>query len=372
MTVTDTIAEFRRRLSRGWTRLLTHWQRRTTVILEITRHCNQRCAYCYRLPASTGPEAAMPAETLRIVLSRLTAHFGRLRLTLSGGEPTLHANLDDLVTQCIAIDPKTTLITNLSTMTPTLALRLRRAGLAQIQCTFISPVPAEHEALCGPGSFMRWAWGLQIARDAGLKIGAILLVTHRTVAQVQRSLEFLLALGLENFMVNRYNAGYPATNSDAPGDGLFLDRADLNRFLEALEEAGRRWHLTIPLGVPIPSCVADFSRYPHLEFSSCPIGRDEGMYWAVGPDGQLRACNHLPTGLGNLVTTPVAEILAAPPWHELGTAIQCAPSVCKDCRSFAVCRGGCRAAALTWGHGLARADPWVERLLGDRDNNTRG
>ncbi|NLI78421.1 MAG: radical SAM protein [Candidatus Riflebacteria bacterium] len=405
------VNDWGRRLRRWWSRLIADWRGGTTVLLEIVRECNQRCAYCYRLPDSRGPARRLAPAELDTVLERLTTHFGRLRLTITGGEPTLHPDLEAMVRRCVAVDPAATLITNLSTMTPALAGRLRAAGLRGIQVTFLSPVPAEHEALCGAGSFDRWLAGLTHAREAGLEVGAILLVTRPTARRVPESLRFLLGLGLGSFLVNRYNGGFPAkgggeppgpapqqapsrpatddglSTTDVPargGDGpapaaadplpaaadpagLFLTGGDLDRFLADLEEAGARWNLTIPLGVPIPSCLADLSRYPHLEFSACPIGRDRGMYWAVGADGALRACNHLPGSLGDLLTTPVADILRGEPWQRLRQELATVPAPCRGCPTFDRCRGGCRGAAATWAGSAAGLDPWVERVLAGRD-----
>jgi len=352
-----------RRLWRWGRQVLAGWRPETAVILEIVRECNQRCRYCYRLPEAGKPALHLSPDDLTLVLRRLREGFGRLRLTISGGEPTLHPELPEIVRRCVAVDPGTILITNLGTMTAELARDLRLAGLREIQVTFLSPVPAEHDALCGPGSFDRWIAGLSHARQAGLKAGAILLVTHGTVGRVREALAFLLALDLRSFLVNRYNGGYPAIGGDAEGDGLFLTRSDLEGFLAALEEAGARWNLTIPLGVPIPSCLADHARFPHLEFSACPIGRPRGSYWAVGADGALRACNHLPGALGNLLTTPVAEILAGQAWRELVSRFERLPERCQGCPTASLCRGGCRGAAATWAGTADALDPWVELLL---------
>ncbi|RCK77919.1 MAG: metallo cofactor biosynthesis protein [Candidatus Ozemobacter sibiricus] len=354
-----------------WWRRVRRWLSRwresragaATIILEIVRQCNQRCRYCYRLPASAGPARHLAPAELDLILTRLRDHFGRLRLTISGGEPTLHPELMAMVRRCAAIDPQVQLITNLQTMTPARAHDLAQAGLRHLQVTFLSPVAAEHDRLCGPGSFGNWLHGLEAARRAGLQVGAILLVTRSTVGHLEQSLAFLVALGMHGFLVNRYNAGYP------PSDGaedLFLTAEDLEGFLTTLEEAGRRWNIHIPLGVPIPSCLVEFARFPHLEFSACPIGRAQGMYWAVGADGELRACNHLPGGLGSLLTARVADLLAGEAWRSLLADLERPPPACLGCPTFGICRGGCRGAAVTWSGSLRGLDPWVERLLAER------
>lgn len=334
----------------------------TPVTIEVVRHCQQACRYCYRLPASTGTPEFLAPETLRICLERLKSQFGRMAITISGGEPTLHTQLPELVRLCREYSRAVTLISNLGCMTFELASELARSNLQHVQTTFISPIPAEHDALCGTGTFSRWLTGFEAARRAGLNLGAILLVTPATLERIPVAIDFLLGLGVKGWMVNRFNAGYRTT---ADASSLFLDQTQLERMLSLLEGTAARRGLTIPFGVPIPVCLADPKRYPHLVFASCPLGR-KGQYWTVGADGFLRPCNHLPIKLGDLRLQSIAEMLQQATWQQILAHLHTPPPPCSGCAFSNECQGGCRAAAHTWNGSLAHCDPWVEQLLSEK------
>jgi len=70
-----------------------------TCAVIFTRGCNMRCPYCHN-PELVWPEQYAPAIGLREVMQFLEARIGWLEaVTVSGGEPCLHANLMELLTQ---------------------------------------------------------------------------------------------------------------------------------------------------------------------------------------------------------------------------------------------------------------------------------
>lgn len=73
------------------------------LLADITEHCNLRCPTCF---AESGPglQGVAPlAEVLANIDSRLQREDHRLDvLMLSGGEPTLHPELEQLVEECVA------------------------------------------------------------------------------------------------------------------------------------------------------------------------------------------------------------------------------------------------------------------------------
>jgi hypothetical protein len=64
--------------------------------INITRHCNNRCAACNHGSSLAGPYA-MPPETLRRDLAILKPFFRTRLLCLQGGEPLLHKGVIDLL-----------------------------------------------------------------------------------------------------------------------------------------------------------------------------------------------------------------------------------------------------------------------------------
>ncbi len=326
-------------------------------ILEIAKGCDLRCSYCYRPSVLQGEEGWLDPGDLRTILGRLSSTFSRIRLSLSGGEPLLHPRLFDLLPCVLACDPEATILTNLSHLDRPMATRLTKAGVRNLQFTFFSTIPEEHDALRGPGDFRRALTALITAREAGLALVAILIVTPGNLSHLRETMTLLAGMGVGNFMINRYNAGF----RNQVTEGLFLDKMQLESLLATSEEFGSRWKGTLSFGIPFPPCVLPGKpeKWPHLSFSGCPIGRGQGEYSTIDCEGNLRACNHFQGKLGNLLRESWDEILEGEAYRGLLAVLETPPDFCRGCREWETCRGGCRAASETWNGTAAGVDPWV-------------
>ena len=93
------------------------------------RRCNLSCAYCNEYDKVSAPVPT--AEMLRRIdlLARLGTHI----ITISGGEPLLHPDLDDIIHAIRSHGRIATIITNGYLLTPERIQRLNRAGLEHLQ-----------------------------------------------------------------------------------------------------------------------------------------------------------------------------------------------------------------------------------------------
>lgn len=101
------------------------------------RRCNLSCAYCNEYDTFSKP---VPLETLRHRLELL----GRLRtgvITLSGGEPLLHPELDDVIRAIRQNALLAGLITNGYLLTADRVKRLNEAGLDYLQISIDNVMP---------------------------------------------------------------------------------------------------------------------------------------------------------------------------------------------------------------------------------------
>jgi MoaA/NifB/PqqE/SkfB family radical SAM enzyme len=103
------------------------------------RRCNLACTYCNEFDASSAPVPL--AEMLRRV--DLLAGLGTTILTISGGEPMLHPELDEIVRHIRSRGMIATLITNGYLLTPVRIERLNRAGLDYLQISIDNVTPDE-------------------------------------------------------------------------------------------------------------------------------------------------------------------------------------------------------------------------------------
>ncbi|MBL8216068.1 MAG: radical SAM protein [Bryobacterales bacterium] len=103
------------------------------------RRCNLACAYCNEFDDRSAPVET--AEMLRRI-DRL-AELGTTILTFSGGEPTLHPDLDLLIARGRRHGMLVTLITNGLLLTPERIGRLNNAGLDYLQISIDNVKPDE-------------------------------------------------------------------------------------------------------------------------------------------------------------------------------------------------------------------------------------
>lgn len=107
--------------------------------LVVTRRCNLACGYCNEFDDVSKP---VPTEVLKARLDHL-AKLGTVVVTLTGGEPLLHPQLDELVAHAVGHGMVCTMISNGYAFTRRWIERLNRAGLTLVQISIDNLEPNE-------------------------------------------------------------------------------------------------------------------------------------------------------------------------------------------------------------------------------------
>src|SRR5215467_11264342 len=105
--------------------------RRHPIVAHIVpiRRCNLSCSYCNEYDDFSKP---VPTELMVRRVDRL-AELGTSVITISGGEPLLHPDLDEIIRRIRDCNCIATLITNGYLLTPDRIQQLNRAGLDHLQ-----------------------------------------------------------------------------------------------------------------------------------------------------------------------------------------------------------------------------------------------
>ncbi|HVF51055.1 MAG TPA: radical SAM protein [Pyrinomonadaceae bacterium] len=103
------------------------------------RRCNLACAYCNEYDKTSEP---VPLEEMRRRLDKLAA-LGTSVITISGGEPMMHPQLDDIIRHIRERGMIAGLISNGYYMTPQRIKRLNDAGLEYLQISIDNVEPDE-------------------------------------------------------------------------------------------------------------------------------------------------------------------------------------------------------------------------------------
>jgi pyruvate-formate lyase-activating enzyme len=166
-------------------------------VLHLGTRCNARCPFCYfSTQQRTGADGEL---TLRRARRRvdLAARWGKTAVDLSGGEPTLHPHLEDIVAHCRRRGiERVTLITNgLRTAAADRCSALADAGLTDVILSVHGHAAALHETHTGvPGSWRRVVQSFANLRglDLGVRVNTVL--TQRNLEHVERLLGWLATM----------------------------------------------------------------------------------------------------------------------------------------------------------------------------------
>ena len=115
--------------------------RRHPIVAHVipTRRCNLSCAYCNEYDDKSQP---VPTAVMLRRIDRLV-ELGTSVITISGGEPLLHPELDRIIRQIRRGGSVATLITNGYLLTPERIRLLNRAGLDHLQISIDNVEPDE-------------------------------------------------------------------------------------------------------------------------------------------------------------------------------------------------------------------------------------
>jgi cyclic pyranopterin phosphate synthase len=147
--------------------------------ISLTDHCNLRCQYCMPEDMTFRPNAELMQDDEILCFARLFANLGFNKIRLTGGEPTVRANVVEIVRN-IAATPgiDTVTMTTNGVLLPRLAEPLAQAGLKRVNISLDSLDPDNFKQLTRWGD-MEDVWaGIMAAEAAGLtpvKINAVVV-----------------------------------------------------------------------------------------------------------------------------------------------------------------------------------------------------
>lgn len=163
------------------------------LLAELTHRCPLQCPYCSN-PLELERRSAELATADWVRVLQDAAELGVLQLHLSGGEPALRPDLEELVKAARQAGLYTNLITSGVTMDEARVAALAGAGLDHVQLSFQAASPATADRIGGfRGGHARKLATAALVREAGMAL-TVNAVVHR---QNLDGLEDMVALAVE-------------------------------------------------------------------------------------------------------------------------------------------------------------------------------
>ena len=305
---------------------MTAPHRMDLMVSAMTRggawHCNQKCLHCYAAgqPLSDTPE--LTTAQWKEILAKLRA-ANVPQVTFTGGEPTLRADLVELV------DAAQWFVTRLNTngrlLTPELCRRLYEASLDSVQVTLYSHDPAVHNALVGAEGFDDTVAGIRNAVAAGLSVSVNTPLCSLNT-DYAAAVRFVNGLGVRYVTCSGLIPSGSAEGAESQATRLTEEQLTdvLRRAVTAAEELGMEMDFTSPgwlkeetlrsMGLTlVPSCGACLSNM------------------AIAPDGGVIPCQSWLSSqpLGNMLTDD---------WDKIWQSQRCAAIRAKSAKMEQLCQ----------------------------------
>ncbi|MBI5842943.1 MAG: GTP 3',8-cyclase MoaA [Chloroflexi bacterium] len=147
--------------------------------ISLTDHCNLRCVYCMPEDMTFRPNADMMQDDEILFLTRLFASLGFDKIRLTGGEPTVRANIVDIVRGITSTEGiRSVSMTTNGVLLKKLSQPLADAGLQRVNVSVDTLDPDKFHRLTRWGKLDDVWDGVLAAEQAGLtpiKLNAVVV-----------------------------------------------------------------------------------------------------------------------------------------------------------------------------------------------------
>jgi PqqA peptide cyclase len=319
------------------------------LLLELTYRCPLHCVFCYNPTefAQTGAELNT-AEWLRVL--REARALGAVQLGLSGGEPLVREDLEQIVTEAHGLGFYTNLITSGVGMSEARIQALKAAGLDHIQLSFQDSTREMNDFLSSTRTFDLKAKVAALIRSHDYPM-VLNVVLHRH--NIEHVAEILA-------MAERMGAQYVELANTQYYGWAWLNRAELlpsRAQLEHAEEVTAAFRARLGNKMQIYFVVPD---YFETRPKACMSGLGS-VFLAITPDGTALPCHAarmLPgLELPNVRSSGVREIWYDSQAFNRFRGERWMKEPCVSCPERSKDFGGCRCQAYLLTGDADNADP---------------
>lgn len=320
------------------------------LLAELTHRCPLQCPYC-----SNPLDMVRVADELTTAqwqdVMRQAAALGVLQLHLSGGEPCVRQDLEDILATAVEVGLYTNLITSGVTLTRERLAGLAGIGLDHVQLSIQDTDPANAERISaykgGAGKkreVARWVREL----DLPLTINAV--VHRQNIASLPSLIDYAVEVGAQRIEVAHTQYYAWALRNRA---ALIPTRAEFMDAMRYVEEAKERLKGILVFDVVVHDYYAKRPK-------PCMSGWGRNLI-DITPSGKVLPCHASETLPGmtfdNVKEKPLADIWFAGDAFQRFRGTGWMQEPCKSCDRREVDWGGCRCQAFAVTGDACATDP---------------
>jgi PqqA peptide cyclase len=321
----------------------------TTLLAELTHRCPLHCPYCSNPMKLVDPQQELSTADWTRVLSE-ARDLGVLQLGLSGGEPLVRSDVEELAAHARALGLYTTLVTSGVGLTRARALKLRDAGLEHIQISVQDADELTADRIAGMSAVRQKRAAAALVRELGFAFSINVVLHRANLDRVDDIIALAAELGADRLeLANTQYYGWALENRRS----LMPTREQVLAAADVAERAmaAHRGRMQILYVLP-----------DYFEETPKPCYAGWGnVYLVVLPDGRALPC-HGATHITTLTFDNVRD-------HSMRWMWESSPAFnafrgdtwmqepCRSCPKKTVDFGGCRCQAFALTGNAAAADP---------------
>jgi pyrroloquinoline quinone biosynthesis protein E len=323
--------------------------RPTTLLAELTYRCPLHCPYCSNPLEMSRAEAELSTADWQRVFTE-ARDLGVLQLGLSGGEPMVRKDLEELVGHARDAGLYTTLVTSALGLTRQRAERLRAAGIDHVQISFQDTDRDNADRIAGIKLGRQKYEAAALVKSMGLAFSVNVVLHRGNLDRIEEIITMAAELGADRVeLANTQYYGWAHKNRRM----LMPTRAQVEHARAVAEAAITRYRGTMQIVYVLPDY---YEQYP----KPC-YGGWGNVYILVTPDGRALPC-HGATQIGHLQFVNVREQPLSWIWERSpifnafrGDAWMREP--CRSCPRKTQDFGGCRCQAFALTGAAENTDP---------------
>jgi radical SAM protein with 4Fe4S-binding SPASM domain len=322
----------------------------TAAVWEITMDCNMRCKHCGSSCSGPLPDELTTEEAME--MCDALARIGLQRITLSGGEPFVRPDWDQIAKRLIQNKISTNVLSNGWYIERDTIRRAKEIGISNIGIS-LDGIQETHDYIRKKESFARIMKVLEVAREEGMPTGIVTCIHKKNIGQLPEMKEILIEKGVGDWQLQ---AAVPMGNLVHHMDWLMDPEqiSDVIDFAYDVMKDGR-------IGIHMADVIGYFTRkeievrkagcnseYNLGIWSGCPAGKE---LIGIRCNGDIIGCLSIRDDSfieGNVRQTPLEELWTRPgafAWNRENSRDKLT-GFCKICQYAEYCLGGC--SSIRW------------------------
>jgi pyrroloquinoline quinone biosynthesis protein E len=320
------------------------------LLAELTHRCPLKCPYCSNPLELAGARAELDThEWLRVIDE--AAELGVLQIHLSGGEPVVRRDLEQLVERCRANEIYTNLITAGVLLDRARLDALAEAGLEHVQLSIQDSRADTANKIGGyAGGHQKKLEVAGLIRQAGLPLTVNAVMHRQNLDHLEEIIDLAVELGAQRLEVaHTQYYGWAYANRAA----LMPTPEQVEHANDVVARAEERLKGVLTIDYVVPDYYAKRPK-------AC-MGGWGRQFLNVTPTGKVLPC-HAAESITDMTFETVRERPLAAIWENgpaferfRGTAWM--PEPCRSCDRREIDFGGCRCQAFALTGDAAATDP---------------